>query len=455
MSPESTSMKQDSRGIPLTNADEFALGRYEDAVEQFATYVGDPIATIDEALQRRPEFVAGHILKALVLYTLAERRFAAMAADALACARQHASTANDRERGLIAAAAALVDCRWDDASLAFDRVLANHPRDALALQVAHLMDFYRGDALNLRNRVSRVLPHWDESIRGYSYVLGMHAFGLEEMNQYPQAEATALRALSLQPKDGWAVHAAVHVMEMQGRIDEGIALLQEREGDWAPDNAFAFHNFWHLALFCMDGARYGEALALFDGHVHPGQAAYILSLVDATALLWRLRLEGVDVGDRLLHVADDWEARVADEAGFYAFNDVHAAMAFAMAGRDAALADLATRMEVSSRANSPGASIVREIGIPLAHGFAAFARGRYADAVEAVEPVRDTAHRFGGSHAQRDVVTLTLIEAAVRAGDTSRARHYAGERIVHKPGSAWARRLWHRAGGSGYPGARA
>ena len=58
------------------------------------------------------------------------------------------------------------------------------------------MDFYRGDALNLRNRVSRVLPHWDASVPGYSYVLGMHAFGLEEMNQYPEAEATALRALS-------------------------------------------------------------------------------------------------------------------------------------------------------------------------------------------------------------------------------------------------------------------
>jgi hypothetical protein len=37
------------------------------------------------------------------------------------------------------------------------------------------MDFYRGDALNLRNRVSLVLPHWDASVPGYSYVLGMHA----------------------------------------------------------------------------------------------------------------------------------------------------------------------------------------------------------------------------------------------------------------------------------------
>src|SRR4030095_6719856 len=146
------------------------------------------------------------------------------------------------------------------------------------------------------------------------------------MNQYGEAEATALRALSMQPKDGWAVHAAVHVMEMQGRIEEGIAFLASRENDWAPDNGFAFHNFWHLALFFMDGGRYDEAMRLYDAHVHPAPAAYVLSLLAATALLWRLRLEGVDVGDRYQRIADDWEARLEGEAGFYAFNDFHAAM---------------------------------------------------------------------------------------------------------------------------------
>jgi tetratricopeptide (TPR) repeat protein len=289
---------KDLRGVPVTGADRFALERYEAALQQFQSYVGDPVATIDEALQAAPGFVAGHLLKALVLYTLAERRFVPYAAEAVAAARRHAARASDRERGLIQATELLVDGRWHDACRAIDGVLAAHPRDALALQAGHLMDFYRGDTLNLRNRVSRVLPQWSASVPGYSYVLGMHAFGLEEMNQYPEAETTALRALALQPKDGWAVHAAVHVMEMQGRIDEGIAFLESREADWAPDNGFAFHNFWHLALFCMDGARYERALALFDRRIHPEPAQYVLSLLDATALLWRLRLQGVDVGER-------------------------------------------------------------------------------------------------------------------------------------------------------------
>jgi tetratricopeptide (TPR) repeat protein len=436
-------MKHDLRGVALTGADAFALARYETAIEQFQSYVGDPIATIDEALQSSPAFVAGYLLKALVLYTLTERKFVPLAKEALDGARSLSAQANARERGLAHATELLVEGRWHDGCLAIDRVLAEHPRDALALQAGHLMDFFRGDALNLRNRVSRVLPNWSASIPGYSYVLGMHAFGLEEMNQYADAEQTALRALSLQPKDGWAVHAAVHVMEMQGRIDEGIAFLQSREDDWAPDNAFAFHNFWHLALFCLDGAHYDRALALYDRHIHPQPAAYVLSLLDATALLWRLQLESVDVADRFDRVADDWEARLDEEPGFYAFNDAHAAMAFASTGRDAALARLLQRMRDAASGSDTNAAMTREVGLPLAQGVAAFARGRYGEAVAAIEPMRDRAHRFGGSHAQRDLITLTLIEAALRNGGRALARHYIAERIVHKP-TAWGRRLWSR-----------
>jgi hypothetical protein len=89
--------------------------------------------------------------------------------------------------------------------------------------------------------------------------------------------------------------------------------------------------------------------------------------------------------------------------------------------------------------------MTREVGLPLVEGVAAFAGGRFADAIAAIEPMRDQAHRFGGSHAQRDLITLTLVEAAIRCGDRSRARHYIAERLVHKPKNKWAERLWSRA----------
>jgi tetratricopeptide (TPR) repeat protein len=438
-------MNADLRGVPVSRAHPRGLEQYERALQQFQSYTGDPIATMDDGLRDAPDFLLGHLLKGFVLYTMTEQKLVAMAREAYEAAQGLAGEANDRERGLLSAMGSLLDGEWDRACATLDRVLIHYPRDALALQTGHLMDFYRGDALNLRNRISRVLPHWDVSTPGYSYVLGMHAFGLEEMNQYAEAEAIALRALSMQPKDGWAVHAAVHVMEMQGRVDQGVKFLTAREADWAPDNAFAFHNFWHLALFFMDSARYDRALALYDARIHPEPATYVLSLLDATALLWRLRLEGADVGDRFERVAEDWEARLDNEPGFYAFNDAHAAMAFASTGRDAALSRLLRRMREAAAHRNANATMTREVGLPLVEGITAFARARYSDAIKAIEPMRDHANRFGGSHAQRDLITLTLIEAAIRNGDRSLARHYIAERLMHKPRSKWGPRLWSRS----------
>jgi hypothetical protein len=77
----------------------------------------------------------------------------------------------------------------------------------------------------------------------------------------------------------------------------------------------------------------------------------------------------------------------------------------------------------------------------------AFAEGNYAAAIACALPVRDRAYTFGGSHAQRDVVTLTLIEAALRGGQHNLARHLIAERTVHKPASAWGWRLFDRANG--------
>ena len=434
----------DARGIPLSSGSAEAIRHYETAIGQLQSYVGDPIASIDQATAASPDFVAGHLAKALMLATFAERQFAPAIAASIGEANKHGAKSNDRERGLMAAAQHFAEGKWNDGCAALEGVLVEHPRDALALQIGHLMDFYRGDALNLRNRVARVLPHWSHDVPGYSYVLGMYAFGLEEMNQYAEAEETARAALAIQRKDGWAVHAATHVMEMQGRIDEGIAWLTSRERDWSPDNGFAFHNYWHLALFHLDHGDHARAFAIYDSAIHPGPAPTLLSLVDATALLWRLRLDGADVVARFAEVASEWEAKLDGEGGFYAFNDLHATLAFAATGREAAAARLMGRMLRSAEGRDANAAMTRDVGLPLARGVGAYAHGRYGEAVDLIAPVRDIANRFGGSHAQRDLISLTLIDAARRAGRTSLAKHVLAERLVSKPEAQWGRRMMAR-----------
>ena len=335
----------DVRGVPVSGADDAALASYEEALLSYQTYVGDPIATIDAVLSEHPDFVLGQLFRAGVLMTAGERRVVPEAERSLRSAEALAPSANDREKGLIRATRLLVNGEWHAACAAYDAVLAEYPRDVFALQTAHLFDFYRGDALNLRNRVARVLPHWDASVPGYSYVLGMHAFGLEECNQYADAEASGRRALDLEPRDGWAVHAVTHVMEMTGRIDDGIAWLEGRRDDWAPDNGFAFHNFWHLALYRLDRQEYDAVLALYDANIYANPLDNCVVLVDASSLLWRLHLEGVPLGARPAVVADVWRRRMSEERGYYAFNDLHATMAFCLANERDQARDLIEYVE--------------------------------------------------------------------------------------------------------------
>jgi hypothetical protein len=90
--------------------------------------------------------------------------------------------------------------------------------------------------------------------------------------------------------------------------------------------------------------------------------------------------------------------------------------------------------------------MAREVGAPLMRALLAFARGEFAVAAQALYAVRGKAPRFGGSHAQRDVIDQTLL-AAASADPAARAlgRAVLNERRSAKPVSPltrhWAERL--------------
>jgi hypothetical protein len=271
----------------------------------------------------------------------------------------------------------------------------------------------------------------------------MYAFGLEETALYSRAEDIGRRALDINRRDAWAVHAVTHVMEMQGRLRDGIDWLASRENDWSVNNGFAFHNWWHLTLFHLEAGNFSRVLELYDQRVRPTQSEAPLEMIDATALLWRMELRSANVGDRWQKLAASWEPFA--EHSYYAFNDAHAVMAFVAAGR----ADLAQRtiaaMERKAGESDTNAMMTRDVGLPLARGVMAFAAGRYADAVALLQPIRTIASRFGGSHAQRDLIHLTLVEAALRARQPRLARALAAERTQLKPSSPFNWQLTARA----------
>jgi hypothetical protein len=358
--------------------------------------------------------------------------------------RASAITATEREAAHLTAISCLINGRWRMASRALEDIAITYPHDLLALQAGHQVDFFRGDARMLRDRIARALPAWSPDVPGYHTMLGMHAFGLEEMGHYAKAESSGREAVEREPRDSWAQHAVAHVMEMQGRQRDGIAWMQGNADGWARDNFFAVHNWWHLALYHLDLGDVETVLALFDGPIYGARSRVMLDMVDASAMLWRLHLRGIDVGARWDVVADAWEP-VADQS-IYAFNDVHAMMAFVGADRRAsALRLIAAQNEAMMAEHSDNATFTREVGHPVALAIQAFGDGNYGETVRQLRSVRNIAHRFGGSHAQRDVLDLTLIEAALRSGRQALAQALSAERAAVKPHSPLARLFLERA----------
>jgi hypothetical protein len=76
--------------------------------------------------------------------------------------------------------------------------------------------------------------------------------------------------------------------------------------------------------------------------------------------------------------------------------------------------------------------MVRLVGRPLVDGIAAYADGDWRGAIAALERTRGVDNRFGGSHAQRDVIDLTLIAAAERAGDSALAEGLRAARAAKR-----------------------
>ena len=416
---------QDALGHALSGAKPQAIDLYEQANHELRCLIADPLATVHRALELSPGFTMAHALAAWLNLLGTEPGGFAPARAALEAARR--LPADERESMHLAAIGHLVDRRWHQAGRVLEDLSVRWPRDVLALQVGHQIDFFTGASRMLRDRIGRAAAHWHAGMPGHHAVLGMHAFGLEECGQYVRAETLGRRSVELEPRDSWGWHAVAHVMEMQDRRRDGVAWLGGGRQTWSPGSFLAVHNWWHLALFHLGLDQIDEVMSLVDERIVGPGSPVVLDMIDASAMLWRLQLRGIDVGQRWSALADRWAA--ASESSTYAFNDMHAMMAFVGAGREAQADALQAAQQAALGSEDDNAGFLREVGLEATRAIRAFGQGRYGQTVESLRTIRPLAHRFGGSHAQRDVIDLTLIEAARRDGQALLADALQGERV--------------------------
>lgn len=429
-------MTTDRWGNSMTAASQDAADRYSDTVYSYLEFRRDTGDCLKALMAADADMPMAHVLRGYFFKLFAvpalEERAKKGAVDA--AAKADARGANPRERLHVAALAAWAAGDYGKTTALWDQILVDHPRDMLALRLSHFTQFYMGRSGPVRDSIARVLPLWRADDPDIAFLHGMYAFGLEECGDYAAAEDYGRRAVAAHPADTWSVHAVAHVLEMLGRHRDGIRFLDGLEAQWSACNNFRFHMGWHKALYHYELGQFDACLALYDTQFRAEKTDEYLDLTNAIAMLWRLEDRGVGVGDRWGELTERAEKHATDL--LMPFPDMHYVMALAAGGKmDAANGMVAAMRALPDDPAQYERQVLRGAGATLAEAITAYRARDFARAVDLLMPIRYGLQPVGGSHAQRDVFALLLIEAAIRAQRPTLARALLAERLALKPNS--------------------
>src|SRR5215831_13465648 len=394
-------MPHDLHGLPTTTSPE-AGAAFDRTVLAYLKYKVDAPEHLKRTLAADPEFALAQCLKGYFAMLSYNQASVPRAVEAARAARAHSAQATARERAHVDALEAWIAGDLDRMIAVWEAILAEHPTDVLALRLAHFNNFWLGRPHDMAASVERVLPKWGRELPGYGTLLSCRAFALEECGDYAGAEPAGRAAIDIDPGDVWGTHAVAHIMEMQGRHQEGIAWLDMLERHWVGGNNLLHHLWWHRALFHLERGETDEVLALYDRRFRDlaspltqAQPDLYIDVQNAASMLFRLERCGVDVGARWNEIADKAEARIGDCLS--AFTLPHWMMALAATGRDETAARLLAAMRAFAQNGTTVGATVGDVAIPICEAVLAHRRGAAARAVELMRPVLDDMVRLGGS----------------------------------------------------------
>ncbi len=416
-----SSQLTDARGLALTGIDASAIDTYESLITDSYYYRLGVQDRLDSFLLEQPAFGLGHVFKGYSLMTdgvLASHEKAAMHLETA-----ESLPATPRERLHQEALRAWLDQDPQARGLAWEQILAEWPLDLLAFRQHTGTLFWMGNKRHQAMVAASVASRWEPDIPGHPLFLSAYSFAMEEVGHYAEAERAAKQALESQPQDLWAIHALAHVLEMQVRRKEGIALLEHSAAFLNDYNLFRGHLWWHLAMFKYAEGAFDEILELLDREIYPGTSSFYLDIQNAASMLIRLEVQGVSVG------TDRWE-RLAQASLQTAtqntiwFTTLHHVLALQRSGRDSAVKEALAYAEAQADSGSEQALLAAWIS----EAAVAYSRGESMLALDSLLALRQDFALLGASHVQQDIYQQIMISAAMQIDDWPRVRQLLKER---------------------------
>jgi tetratricopeptide (TPR) repeat protein len=341
-------------------------------------------------------------------------------------ARRVLSAATDREIMFGEALSAIAQNRPREADSSFLALSETAPEDLLAGYIGHLhfLNHGRFDAMLVHARHLRAANPRDP------FAIGMHSFALEEMGDTSAALDAAYEADAIDPTIAWVHHTFAHIFKAQRRPAEGLAWLMERAHHWDRCGSSMFtHNWWHALLLMLDVGDTAGALELYDRLIAKHVAPSVSSFINASSLLARLELRGVDVGSRWVPLAEHARQRIDEHV--MPFIDLHYGFSLAFAED---LADcIALRRSAAQHASGLSGKL-REAwdlaGLPMLDAIVACCLGDWRAAAREFAHAMPHIRLIGGSSQQRDIFRELCGHASLRVA--SFARKQASGRIPFK-----------------------
>ncbi len=390
-------MLKDMQGLGVTTDSPDAIAGINRFIDQSLFYGKDAETAILKAIAADPTCALAHAYTA-AYYLSQENRIAWQQAQVhLLAAQKNWAKITDREKWYVQAIIAWANKEIDVAITLHEEITNHFPQDLISVQQGQYHYFYLGNKQRLLQIAQKVLtPNLDNH-----YLYGMVAFGLEQCHQLASAEVIGRKATDLNRYDPWAHHAVAHVMETQGRLEEGIAWMESLAPTWESCNSMLYtHNWWHVALYYLEQNDIEKVLLLYDtyiwGHANKRSPK---DQVGAISLLLRLELRGVDVSNRWSELSYYLYHRIHEHA--LPFQDLHYVYALAKAGFIEWVKQMLWSMQQYALSINP---FLRqswlEVAIPAAKGMVAHAKDDFNTAITTLKPVLPRLHEIGGSHAQ-------------------------------------------------------
>ncbi|MBD2258268.1 tetratricopeptide repeat protein [Pseudanabaena sp. FACHB-2040] len=413
-------MLKDAQGLPVTTNSPQAIAAINGFVEQSLRYGRHTETLVLKGITADPNCALLRAYAAAYYLSQENEVDRARAEQHLAQMQSGLDRVSRREQLYIRAIAAWASGNFDQAIADHEALALAFPQDLLSVQQGQYHFFYRGESARLLELAQSVVLAHRESPR-LPLLQGMVAFGLEQCYQLDEAERLGRLATKNYRHNPWAHHAVAHVLDTQGRCNEGIAWMEGLADTWEYCNSMLYtHNWWHIALFYLAQGNAAAALRLYDQHIWgKARRESPKDQVGAIALLLRLELKGVSVGRRWHSMVRYLKARTQEHA--LPFQDLHFVYALARAGQQSLAEAMIEDMDhYAQTLDSIQCQRWCNLAIPAAEGLVAYARGCWSSAATYLKPVLPHLDQLGGSHTQRRLFQQIYQQAVLKSQMNSR-----------------------------------